>query len=55
MTTRTYSRWTDDEIQILREHWPTGGMRAVAVKLPHRSCDTIKQMAFKNGIRKAKK
>lgn len=49
---RTRVLWTEAEIQIVRDHWPSGGMRVVAAMLPSRTQDTIKQMAHKNGIKR---
>lgn len=49
---RTYSRWSDAEIQIVRDNWPAGGMNACAPLLPGRDPTIIKMMAHKNGIRR---
>lgn len=45
-------RWTQQELQDLRSHYPNGGTKTVGPMLPRRSKATIKVMANKLGIKK---
>lgn len=47
--------WTEEENEILRTHYPTGGLAACAVRLPqhHSSRFSIYGQAYKLGLRKA--
>ena len=49
---RPLSDWTADELQILREYYPTEGS-AIARRLPGRQTKTVNQKAFQLGIRMA--
>jgi hypothetical protein len=49
---RPLSDWTADELQILREYYPTEGS-AIARRLPGRQTKTVSQKAFQLGIRMA--
>ena len=42
--------WSDPEIEILREHYPTGGAKACQARLPKRTITTIYQQANKLGL-----
>ena len=44
-------RWTREEVAILREHYPEGGLKAVLEKLPHRTWHAIHMKAQKLGIK----
>lgn len=39
--TGSYQRWTREELDLLSEHWPAGGYRAVRELLPNRSYESI--------------
>lgn len=45
--------WTTPEVQVLREHYPTGGVRACLERLPGRDAPGIYARAAKNGIKRA--
>ena len=38
-------RWTRAELDLMTEHWPKGGIRAVAPLLPHRSAESLRGKA----------
>lgn len=38
-------RWTRAELDLMTEHWPKGGIRAVAPLLPHRSGESLRGKA----------
>jgi hypothetical protein len=42
--------WTIREVQIIKEHYPTGGVKACAPLLPNRTVKSIQQQARLNGI-----
>jgi hypothetical protein len=51
---RTHERyWREDELQVLRDHFPNGGGRACMAHLPNRSLSTIYQQAHKLGLKSA--
>jgi hypothetical protein len=43
--------WSDDELAILRAHYPTKGAAACVERLPNRAPGTIYQMATKLGLK----
>lgn len=51
MPAHSSPHWTRDEIVILREHYPTGGLKAVVELLPERSWHGIHLKAMKLGVR----
>lgn len=53
MSKRKAPPWTSQEIAILREHYPDGGLDGVADLLPERSWTAIYVMANKLGLRTA--
>ncbi|MFY9351655.1 MAG: hypothetical protein WAO77_15060 [Sphingobium sp.] len=46
--------WRRSEFAILDAEYPVGGSAAVHARLPHRSRRTIKQIAWKRGLRFAR-
>lgn len=47
----TKTRWTDDELAVLKEHWlKPDGVKIVQELLPHRHYNSIKAMAYNRGL-----
>lgn len=42
--------WTDEELEVIERHYPTGGVAACAPLLPARTPATIKQRAYRLGV-----
>lgn len=48
---RPYHHWTMGDIRVLRDHYPTGGVRECLKYLPQLSSKKIRLQAAKQGIR----
>jgi hypothetical protein len=44
-------QWTEDEIGIIKEHYPSGGIKQVMELLPHRTRGSIHHKAHRMGIK----
>lgn len=49
-----HGAWSAEEIAVLRQHYPEGGPRACAARLPARSARAIGEAAKRAGLRRVK-
>ena len=42
---RCHQPWTEDELDIVRRHYPTGGVQACLAHLPHRTVNAVRNTA----------
>lgn len=49
---RNRIRWTQEELEVVRTYWPRGGQALCAEMLPHRPAASIRQIAFKQGVKR---
>lgn len=48
---RAYNGWTEEELSVLRQHYPQGGLPAVVPLLPRHSARSIKTVVHKLALR----